>query len=347
MPLRIGELLLQTGIISADQLQRALVEQRSSGSRLGVCLVRLGFVDEDTLALALSKQLRIPLVPPGALETIAPEVIARVPRAVAVKHNLVPIGVHGKEVHVCLADPQNLTRLDDIAFALGGAVRPFLATELLLERALTRYYPADAPASIPAPPPPGPASTGNALWQETEWTPESRRAAQRPTPSPQPALPSPPSPEQAATPSPDEPIAIVEPLELDQWVGGRAAPPTAESPTGPPPEPVAARPPAAPPPPRPNEPPSGRQQRAMADLARALAAHDWSQTGGAPAPPPSSPRPTPPPTPAITLAPAALAASAVPFPPSPSVAAPMPPGLAAAGDPFVALTAVTSRQDLG
>jgi hypothetical protein len=67
-------------------------------------------------------------------------VIERVPKQVAEAHGIVPIRVEGREVEVCLADPQNLSRLDEIAFTLGCRIKPFLATELVIERALARYY---------------------------------------------------------------------------------------------------------------------------------------------------------------------------------------------------------------
>jgi hypothetical protein len=140
MAIKIGEILLRRGLITVDGLNRALTMHRRSGARLGVCLVRLGYVDEDSLAAALGEQLGVPVAPADALEDVPSFVIDRVPKQVAEAHNIVPIRVEGREVHVCLADPQNLSRLDEIAFTLGCRIRPFLATELAIERALARYY---------------------------------------------------------------------------------------------------------------------------------------------------------------------------------------------------------------
>jgi hypothetical protein len=140
MAIKIGEILLRRGLITVDGLNRALTMHRRSGARLGVCLVRLGYVDEDSLAAALGEQLGVPVAPADALDDVPAFVIARVPQQVAEAHNIVPIRVEGREVHVCLADPQNLSRLDEIAFTLGCRIRPFLATEPAIERALARYY---------------------------------------------------------------------------------------------------------------------------------------------------------------------------------------------------------------
>jgi hypothetical protein len=140
MAIKIGEILLRRGLITVEGLNRALTMHRRSGARLGVCLVRLGYVDEESLAVALGEQLGVPVAPLDALDDVPSYVIDRVPQQVAEAHNIVPIRVDGREVHVCLADPQNLSRLDEIAFTLGCRIRPFLATEPAIERALLRYY---------------------------------------------------------------------------------------------------------------------------------------------------------------------------------------------------------------
>jgi hypothetical protein len=140
MVIKIGEILLKRGMITLDALNRALTMHRRSGARLGVCLVRMGYVDEEALASALGEQLGVPVAPSSALDDVPPSVIERVPRQVAEAHSIVPIRVDGREVHVCLADPQNLSRLDEIAFTLGCRIRPFLATEMAIDRALKRYY---------------------------------------------------------------------------------------------------------------------------------------------------------------------------------------------------------------
>jgi hypothetical protein len=154
MALRIGELLLQRGLISRDQLERALSAQRRWGTRLGMSLVRLGFIEESTLTAALTDQLGIPAAPLAALDRIPPEIILRVPAQVARKHKIIPVGIKDDAVHVCLADPQNLLRMDDIAFTLGCAIRPFVATERLIDQALEQYYPIE-PDTLVADSPPG------------------------------------------------------------------------------------------------------------------------------------------------------------------------------------------------
>src|SRR5216110_3298410 len=99
MALRIGEILVRRGLISREQLDRALATQRRWGVRVGVCLVRLGFIEEEALASSLNEQLGVPLAGPTVLDAIPSEVIARVPAQVALNHRLIPIRVEGSLIH--------------------------------------------------------------------------------------------------------------------------------------------------------------------------------------------------------------------------------------------------------
>jgi hypothetical protein len=142
----IGEILQRRGLITAEELGRALaIQRRTPGTRLGVCLLRMGIVDEEALAEALGEQLGVPVVPSSALDDLPPEVIERIPAEMARSFAIVPLRVLGREIHLALADPQNLGRLDEISFALGCRIRAFLATEPAIERALAQYYAPEDP----------------------------------------------------------------------------------------------------------------------------------------------------------------------------------------------------------
>ena len=75
---RLGELLVRNGLITDDQLVKALGEQQSTGGRLGSSLVKLGFISEDELSAFLSKQYGVPSVNLNEFE-VDPVVIATVP----------------------------------------------------------------------------------------------------------------------------------------------------------------------------------------------------------------------------------------------------------------------------
>lgn len=140
--LRIGELLIQAGLITASQLQSALTAQRIFGGRLGTNLVEHGFVSEVDLARVLAGQLGIAMVDPGALADIDPRLIALVPPEVAKRFSVVPFAADAVRDRVCLAmaDPTNLQKVDEIQFALGKRVDFFASPEIMLAFALEKYY---------------------------------------------------------------------------------------------------------------------------------------------------------------------------------------------------------------
>ena len=140
--LRIGEMLVQLGRIDADQLRVALAHQRQWGGRLGGAIVRLGFLGEPALLDAVGQQLGVPFVEIGDRE-IAPKVLALVPRKLAEARRVLPLeliaeGRRGALV-VALGDPSDLRIIDELAFVTGLSVRPVLAGEEDLDRALERH----------------------------------------------------------------------------------------------------------------------------------------------------------------------------------------------------------------
>ncbi|OGQ87697.1 MAG: hypothetical protein A2289_24595 [Deltaproteobacteria bacterium RIFOXYA12_FULL_58_15] len=138
--LKIGEILVQQGLISVGQLGQALQAQGLHGGRLGTNLVEMGFVSEEQLATTLSRQLNLPYVDHSQVANIPPEVIAQVPRQIAEKYRAVPLKVTGKTLHVCTSDPNNLAALDELGFKLDCPIKIYLATEVALNYALEMYY---------------------------------------------------------------------------------------------------------------------------------------------------------------------------------------------------------------
>lgn len=138
--MKLGELLISRGLIDQDQLLQALQAQAQFGSRLGTNLVEMGFVSEQGLAQALSQQLSIPCVQAEEVAQIAPEVIGRISKNLAEEYRGVPFKEEGRSLCVCMADPANLEKVDELGFRLGCRVKPFVITELALNYALERYY---------------------------------------------------------------------------------------------------------------------------------------------------------------------------------------------------------------
>ncbi len=159
MTQKLGEWLRSKGKINEEQLQRGLHDKAFFGERLGNSLIKLGFIDEDTLGEYLAEIARARYAPARTLESIPPEVIAAVPARLAAKYCIVPIAIEGRRLHLAMRDPKDLIALDEIAFLTGLPIEPYVATEFRLVRAIERFYQISlGTKAIPvAPGPPDPA----------------------------------------------------------------------------------------------------------------------------------------------------------------------------------------------
>lgn len=141
---RLGEMLIEAGVIDEFQLSAALTDQRRWGNRLGSSLIRLGFLDEKTLTRCLAKQYGIPGIDLDKV-TPQPEALATLPREVARRRLALPMafkkGEGGRTVLlVALGDPQNLESLDEIRFATNHPLQIRLASDHAIMRAIDRFY---------------------------------------------------------------------------------------------------------------------------------------------------------------------------------------------------------------
>lgn len=139
MALRIGELLVKNGLITMEQLARAVEEQKKHGGRLGGILIRMGFLSEKTLVDFMSRQFKIRTLELGKVE-IQPELIKLVPASLAKKFLLIPVQRVGATLTVAMSDPTQLVALDDIKFMTGYNIEPVLVSEGELLEAIRRYY---------------------------------------------------------------------------------------------------------------------------------------------------------------------------------------------------------------
>jgi type IV pilus assembly protein PilB len=136
---RIGELLVRENIISTDQLRKAQQDQRNTGKRLAYSLTKLGILAEGELTEFLSKQYGVPSISLDEFE-IDPEVIALVPKDVAIKHTVIPVQRAGSSLIVAMADPSNIYAVDDLKFLTGLNIESVVSTDSAIEQAIERYY---------------------------------------------------------------------------------------------------------------------------------------------------------------------------------------------------------------
>jgi len=136
---RIGEMLLREGLITKEQLQKALDEQRASGSRVGYSLVKMGFVDETELTRMLARQYRMPAVDLTKFEVDA-RIAKLIPAELATKHLILPLKRDGRTLTVAMADPTNLGVIDDLQFITRYDIFPVIGGEFTLRNAVEKYY---------------------------------------------------------------------------------------------------------------------------------------------------------------------------------------------------------------
>lgn len=115
MAKKIGELLVQEGLVTIEQLNRALDEQRQTGERIGAALIKLDIIDEDVLLEFIAKQFHCPQVNISKIN-ISKEVLGLIPNDIMQKYQAVPFALMGNTLHVAMADPGNLFVIDDIRF---------------------------------------------------------------------------------------------------------------------------------------------------------------------------------------------------------------------------------------
>lgn len=136
---RLGEILVQAGVLDEARLRAALAEQRRWGGPLGRILVDMKLITEEAMVQALSHQLNFPAVNLDARQ-IPPDVLDLVPGELAEQHSVVPFNVQGKFLDVAMSDPTNLGIVDELRIRTRLNVRPYLAGPKMIERAIARYY---------------------------------------------------------------------------------------------------------------------------------------------------------------------------------------------------------------
>lgn len=141
--LRVGDILVEAGHLSADDLSVALDEQRASGRRLGELLVAQGAVSQKQLLHALALQFGHEFVD---LEeyTVDPEVVQQIEKSLARRHRALPIARKAGRVVVAMANPNDILALDDVRNVLGCQVHAVMADAEQISRIVDRLNVTDA-----------------------------------------------------------------------------------------------------------------------------------------------------------------------------------------------------------
>ena len=138
-PERIGDLLFREGLITADQLSRALQEQKQTGTRIGYNLVKLGFVPEVEITKILARQHKMPAVDLSRFE-LDHKIAKMIPADLARKNYVLPLKRDGRTLTVAMADPSNLGVLEDLKFITRYDIFPVLAGEYTLRNLIDKVF---------------------------------------------------------------------------------------------------------------------------------------------------------------------------------------------------------------
>src|SRR5438034_8320670 len=136
---RLGDLLVADGLLTAEQLKKALAEQKGSPEKIGTVLIRLNLINEDQLIGFLSRQYGVPSITLAQLD-IDQDVLKLVPAPIARKYEVIPVRKMGNSLALAMADPTNVFALDDIAFMTNLQVLPLVASQTAVRKAIARNY---------------------------------------------------------------------------------------------------------------------------------------------------------------------------------------------------------------
>ena len=144
---KIGECLIQAGLISDDDLENALVEHKRTGERLGVVLVRMNLATEKQIAKALAMQLGFPYVSLGE-NPPDPSAVILVPKEVALKRVCIAVNLEKNLLTVAMSDPLLFSLVQDLEFQTGYRIKQVVSTRGDILEAIQIGYPDKALARI-------------------------------------------------------------------------------------------------------------------------------------------------------------------------------------------------------
>ncbi|MDE7212819.1 MAG: Flp pilus assembly complex ATPase component TadA, partial [Lachnospiraceae bacterium] len=140
---RLGDLLIDAGVITQDQLMKALDKQKQTRQKLGATLMEMNFTTEEEIAGALKEQLGMEYVDLRAIR-IPQDVISLIPDSTLLKkYTIMPFEFnqeHSGYLRVAMADPMDLVATDDLSIITNLQIEPVVATASDILAAIDRYY---------------------------------------------------------------------------------------------------------------------------------------------------------------------------------------------------------------
>jgi len=138
-PKRLGDMLVEAGLITPGQLETAVALHRQENKKLGQVLVEKGFISATTLATFISYQLNLPLVDLKKCK-IQPAAVRLVPEEMARRYNLLPVAIDGGDLLVAMEDPLDLRVIGEVSARSRLRLKPMLATAADIQEAIGLIY---------------------------------------------------------------------------------------------------------------------------------------------------------------------------------------------------------------
>lgn len=136
---KLGEVVIEAGLITEEQFEKVLAEQKKSKKRLGELIVAMNIASETEIAQALSSQLGYPFVE-LTQEKIDPEAVAIIDEIMAKQDMVFPYAINEDSAFIAMSDPLSFSTIDDIRFRTGFKINPVIATASDILRAIEKHY---------------------------------------------------------------------------------------------------------------------------------------------------------------------------------------------------------------
>lgn len=137
--IQLGQMLVESGLLTAEQLKMAMDFQKSVGGKLGAIIVKLGFIEDQTLTNFIARQQGLPVV--NLDELVLPEnLVKRIPRKLIEKHHVVPIRYHDGVLAIATSDPFDYEAIEELQLAVDSRIEMNLSPRSQILRSIHEIF---------------------------------------------------------------------------------------------------------------------------------------------------------------------------------------------------------------
>jgi type II secretory ATPase GspE/PulE/Tfp pilus assembly ATPase PilB-like protein len=137
--LRLGNMLVESSLLTEEQLRMAMDFQKTVGGKLGAIIVKLGFIEDQTLTNFIARQQGIPVV--NLDEIVLPEnLVRKIPRKLIEKHHILPIRFHDGVLTVVTSDPFDYEAIEEVQLAADHRIEMQLAPRTQILRSMHEIF---------------------------------------------------------------------------------------------------------------------------------------------------------------------------------------------------------------